>query len=73
VEDHCTDASLVASCAAGVRRLALERITALHTAALIATFGCDAPARGGAFADERRDVSGGEADGRAHPWLGRLA
>jgi hypothetical protein len=31
-------ASLVASCAAGVRELALERMTDLHTAVLIATF-----------------------------------
>ena len=41
-------------------RLELERITPLHTGALIATFRCAAPARCGAFADERRIVAGDE-------------
>ena len=41
-------------------RLELERIAPLHTGALIATFRCDAPARCGAFADERRVVAGDE-------------
>jgi len=54
---------MVASFAAGVRELALDRMTALHTAVLIATFGRDTPARCGAFVDERRIVAG-DACGR---------
>ena len=45
-----------------------ERIAPLRTGALIATFRCAAPARCGAFADERRIVAGdegGRACGRA--------
>jgi hypothetical protein len=45
---------MVASFAAGVRELALDRMTALHTAVLIATFRCDAPARCGALRRVRR-------------------
>jgi hypothetical protein len=48
-------ASLVASFAVWNVR-ALERIAAFHTGVLIATFGCNAPARCGAVADERRIV-----------------
>ena len=42
-------------------RLELERITPLHAGALIATFRCAAPARCGAFADERRIVAATKA------------
>jgi hypothetical protein len=48
----------VTSFAEGVRELALERMTALHTTVLIATFRCDAPARRGAFAEQRHIVAG---------------
>jgi hypothetical protein len=44
-----------------VRELALERITRFSPAA-IATFRCVAPARCGAFADERRIVAATRAD-----------
>jgi len=67
VDVHCGSAdcrracaSLVASFAAGVRELALERMPGLHTTVPIATFGWDAPARGGAFIDVRRVVVGDE-------------
>jgi hypothetical protein len=46
---------------------------ALHTGALVAAFRCDAPARCGAFADERRIVAGdngGRAYRRARASLG---
>jgi hypothetical protein len=51
-------ASLVNSFPAGVRELALERIAPSHTGVLIANFHRAAPARCGAFADERRGVAG---------------
>jgi hypothetical protein len=60
--DRCTDKRAqpqFASFAAGVRELALERMTALHTGVLIATFR-SAPSACGAFADERRIVAGDE-------------
>jgi hypothetical protein len=56
-------ASLVASFAAGVRELALERLTALHNTVPVATFRRDASALCSAFADERR-VVGGDEGGR---------
>jgi len=46
-------------------RLEPERMTALHTGALVATFRCAAPARCGAFVDERR-VAAGDAGGRVY-------
>jgi hypothetical protein len=59
-------ASLVASFAAAVRELALERIAALHTGALIATFYRDAHARCGAFVDEQRIVGNNGRAGRVN-------
>ena len=53
-------ASLVASFAAVVRELALDRIAPFHTDALIAIFHCATLARCGAFADERRMAAGDE-------------
>jgi hypothetical protein len=53
-------AALFASFAAGVRELALERMTALHTGVLIATFRSAPSARCGAFADARRIVASDE-------------
>jgi hypothetical protein len=47
--------------------LALERRAILHTRVLIATFRCDAPARCGAFADERRVVAATPAAGMDRP------
>jgi len=47
----------------GHSQAALELMTALHNGAPIATFHRDAPARCGAFADERR-VVGGDDGGR---------
>jgi hypothetical protein len=52
--------ALVASFAAVVCELDLERIAPFHTGALIATFRCDAPPRCGAFVGERRIVVGDE-------------
>jgi len=57
--------SLVLSFASNVRELALERIMPLRTLVRIAAFHRTAPARCGAFADERRSV-GGDGGGRAH-------
>jgi hypothetical protein len=56
--------SLLASLAAGVRGLAFERMTALHTAVPIATFRCDALARCCAFVDERRVATNAGGCGR---------
>jgi hypothetical protein len=49
-------------------KLDLERIAPLHASALIATFHRDAPARCGAFGDERRVVVG-EKGGRVYTWV----
>jgi hypothetical protein len=49
----------------GVRELAVEQMTALHTGVLIATFRRAAPARGGAFCDERR-FDAGDGGGRVY-------
>jgi hypothetical protein len=54
-------ASLVASFAAGVRELVLERTAPFRTDVSIATSDA-APASCGAFADERRIVAGEEGD-----------
>ena len=67
--------ALVASFAAGVAvsaRHVLERIAPFHTGVLIATFYHAAPARCGAFADERRIVAGdgGGRETNAHPVCG---
>jgi hypothetical protein len=53
-------AYLGASFAAGVVRRDLERIALASHGVPIATFRCDAPARRGVFADERRVVVGDE-------------
>jgi len=55
-----------------VREARARTVAPGRTGVLIATLRCDAPARCGAFADERRVVAGTKADGctgeRARPW-----